>query len=83
MCGFNTLVVYDNVAEFDPDDCPWDCMRPCEKVCPANAILQKVLSILNCLDLHYSCLICYIRFKAYPCSFLKATSVNIAGRSFG
>ncbi|XP_069148394.1 uncharacterized protein [Solanum lycopersicum] len=28
-------------AEFDPDDCPWDCMRPCEKVCPANAILQK------------------------------------------
>ncbi|XP_077218656.1 uncharacterized protein LOC143852820 isoform X2 [Tasmannia lanceolata] len=26
-------------AEFDPEDCPLDCSRPCEKVCPANAIL--------------------------------------------
>ncbi|KAA8531223.1 hypothetical protein F0562_005863 [Nyssa sinensis] len=25
-------------AEFDPDDCPLDCSRPCEIVCPANAI---------------------------------------------
>jgi Fe-S-cluster-containing hydrogenase component 2 len=25
-------------AEFDPDNCPADCLRPCEKVCPANAI---------------------------------------------
>nr|GMD84696.1 uncharacterized protein LOC109170232 [Ipomoea batatas] len=25
-------------AEFDPDDCPVDCSRPCENVCPANAI---------------------------------------------
>nr|DAD47539.1 TPA_asm: hypothetical protein HUJ06_017476 [Nelumbo nucifera] len=25
-------------AEFDPDDCPLDCSRPCEMVCPANAI---------------------------------------------
>ncbi|CAI0626581.1 unnamed protein product [Linum tenue] len=25
-------------AEFDPDDCPMDCSRPCELVCPANAI---------------------------------------------
>ncbi|KAL3508169.1 hypothetical protein ACH5RR_033551 [Cinchona calisaya] len=26
-------------AEFDPDDCPTDCSRPCQNVCPANAIL--------------------------------------------
>ncbi|KAK9147066.1 hypothetical protein Sjap_006969 [Stephania japonica] len=25
-------------AEFDPEDCPPDCSRPCENVCPANAI---------------------------------------------
>ncbi|KAF5737062.1 hypothetical protein HS088_TW14G01218 [Tripterygium wilfordii] len=25
-------------AEFDPEDCPLDCSRPCELVCPANAI---------------------------------------------
>ncbi|KAL7178298.1 hypothetical protein ACSBR2_031447 [Camellia fascicularis] len=25
-------------AEFDPNDCPLDCSRPCEIVCPANAI---------------------------------------------
>ncbi|KAH7678610.1 RLI1 protein [Dioscorea alata] len=28
-------------AEFDPEDCPPDCSRPCEMVCPANAILLK------------------------------------------
>lgn len=25
-------------TEFDPEDCPADCSRPCEVVCPANAI---------------------------------------------
>ncbi|XWS38934.1 hypothetical protein CRYUN_Cryun18bG0006400 [Craigia yunnanensis] len=25
-------------AEFDPENCPSDCSRPCEIVCPANAI---------------------------------------------
>ncbi|XP_059433924.1 uncharacterized protein LOC132167048 [Corylus avellana] len=25
-------------AEFDPEDCPLDCSRPCEVVCPASAI---------------------------------------------
>ncbi|KAL3829330.1 hypothetical protein ACJIZ3_018132 [Penstemon smallii] len=25
-------------AEFDPDYCPVECTRPCENVCPANAI---------------------------------------------
>ncbi|XP_039126884.1 uncharacterized protein LOC120263025 isoform X2 [Dioscorea cayenensis subsp. rotundata] len=31
-------------AEFDPEDCPPDCSRPCEMVCPANAILLKRMS---------------------------------------
>ncbi|XP_072954484.1 uncharacterized protein [Typha angustifolia] len=31
-------------AEFDPEDCPPDCSRPCETVCPADAIsLERVL----------------------------------------
>ncbi|XP_004295079.1 PREDICTED: uncharacterized protein LOC101307188 [Fragaria vesca subsp. vesca] len=25
-------------AEFDPEECPLDCSRPCERVCPADAI---------------------------------------------
>ncbi|OAY69811.1 hypothetical protein ACMD2_04729 [Ananas comosus] len=29
------------VAKFDPEDCPGDCLRPCEKVCPADAILLE------------------------------------------
>ncbi|KAI4372502.1 hypothetical protein MLD38_010724 [Melastoma candidum] len=33
-------------AEFDPADCPLDCTRPCENVCPANAI---ILSKKDCL----------------------------------
>ncbi|CAA3020777.1 Hypothetical predicted protein [Olea europaea subsp. europaea] len=27
-------------AEFDPNDCPLDCSRPCENICPAHAILN-------------------------------------------
>ncbi|XP_043694375.1 uncharacterized protein LOC122645094 [Telopea speciosissima] len=30
-------------AEFDPDDCPSDCSRPCEMVCPANAISLELI----------------------------------------
>ncbi|MEG4216873.1 LdpA C-terminal domain-containing domain [Microcoleus sp. Pol14C6] len=26
-------------AEFNPADCPLDCWRPCEKICPAEAIV--------------------------------------------
>ncbi|KAL5700270.1 hypothetical protein ACHQM5_025739 [Ranunculus cassubicifolius] len=29
-------------TEFDPDGCPLDCTRPCQKVCPANAISLTV-----------------------------------------
>ena len=28
-------------AEFNSQDCPEDCSRPCEKICPAQAILFK------------------------------------------
>lgn len=31
-------------AEFDPEDCPPDCSRPCENVCPANAISLQIRS---------------------------------------
>lgn len=31
-----TMVLF--LTEFDPEDCPLDCSRPCEIVCPANAI---------------------------------------------
>ncbi|XVE65513.1 hypothetical protein DITRI_Ditri08aG0005700 [Diplodiscus trichospermus] len=31
-------------AEFYPDDCPSDCSRPCEIVCPANAIKGGVIT---------------------------------------
>ncbi|CAM8927017.1 unnamed protein product [Rhodiola kirilowii] len=31
-------------AEFDPEECPDDCSRPCEKVCPADAISGGVLT---------------------------------------
>ncbi|TVU00710.1 hypothetical protein EJB05_53852, partial [Eragrostis curvula] len=31
-------------AEFDPEDCPPNCSKPCEKVCPADAIsLQSAM----------------------------------------
>ncbi|RDX79629.1 hypothetical protein CR513_39926 [Mucuna pruriens] len=34
-------------AEFDPEDCPADCSRPCESVCPANAISFQGKSTLG------------------------------------
>ncbi|PNX96935.1 4Fe-4S ferredoxin - iron-sulfur binding protein [Trifolium pratense] len=34
-------------AEFDPEDCPADCSRPCENVCPANAISFQEKSTLG------------------------------------
>ncbi|KAM3755727.1 hypothetical protein ACB098_02G061500 [Castanea mollissima] len=34
----NLSLVYTLAGEFDPEDCPLDCSRPCEIVCPASAI---------------------------------------------
>ncbi|GFZ21729.1 hypothetical protein Acr_29g0008910 [Actinidia rufa] len=35
-------------AEFDPNDCPLDCSRPCEIVCPADAIsLEATTGVLK------------------------------------
>jgi Fe-S-cluster-containing hydrogenase component 2 len=28
-------------AEFDPAECPTDCLRPCERICPADAIAKQ------------------------------------------
>jgi Fe-S-cluster-containing hydrogenase component 2 len=28
-------------AEFDPTQCPINCLRPCERICPADAILPQ------------------------------------------
>ena len=33
--------VHFRKAYFDPEKCPETCSRPCEKVCPANAIQQS------------------------------------------
>ncbi|KAK4357648.1 hypothetical protein RND71_023258 [Anisodus tanguticus] len=35
-----------NTEKFDLEDCPQDCVRRCEKVYPANAILKKVTSVI-------------------------------------
>ncbi len=34
-------------AEFDPELCPADCPRPCEKICPAQAIVFQTASNLT------------------------------------
>jgi Fe-S-cluster-containing hydrogenase component 2 len=31
-------------AEFDPAQCPVDCLRPCEPICPADAISQGIIA---------------------------------------
>ncbi len=42
-------------AEFDPNHCPSDCNRPCEKVCPTNAIQFELefSGVMN--ELCYGC----------------------------
>ncbi|KAL6897944.1 hypothetical protein ACP4OV_006903 [Aristida adscensionis] len=38
-------------AEFDPEECPPDCSKPCEKVCPAGAIsLNRVVDGGDCTE---------------------------------
>ncbi|HEY9834164.1 MAG TPA: LdpA C-terminal domain-containing domain [Stenomitos sp.] len=34
-------------AEFDPQLCPADCSRPCEKICPAQAIVFQTPNLIN------------------------------------
>lgn len=36
---YSDLTLSITISEFDAADCPLDCSRPCEVVCPANAIL--------------------------------------------
>ncbi|KAL6607800.1 hypothetical protein ACP70R_040863 [Stipagrostis hirtigluma subsp. patula] len=43
-------------AEFDPEDCPPYCSKPCEKVCPADAIsLERVTDGGDCAQSDSSC----------------------------
>ncbi|XP_078444227.1 uncharacterized protein LOC144713504 isoform X2 [Wolffia australiana] len=35
--------VHFRKAEFDPENCPIDCARPCERVCPASAISLNMI----------------------------------------
>ncbi|KAL8205054.1 hypothetical protein R6Q57_010677 [Mikania cordata] len=54
-------------AEFDPDDCPMDCSRPCENTCPANAIYKEGVITERC----YGCGRC---FPVCPFDKIKAIS---------
>ncbi|MFS7909460.1 putative iron-sulfur binding protein LdpA [Helianthus anomalus] len=54
-------------AEFDPDDCPIDCSRPCENICPANAISNQGVTTERC----YGCGRC---FPVCPYDKIKAIS---------
>ncbi|PWA50416.1 ABC transporter ABCE, Iron-sulfur binding protein LdpA [Artemisia annua] len=59
-------------AEFDPDDCPVDCSRPCEKICPANAIsFQSALEPGVITERCYGCGRC---FPVCPYDKIKAIS---------
>ncbi|CAI0626583.1 unnamed protein product [Linum tenue] len=61
------------IAEFDPDDCPMDCSRPCELVCPANAIK---------LDDHSGVITerCYGCGRCFPvCPYDKISFLQLAG----
>ncbi|KAL4572936.1 hypothetical protein LXL04_019724 [Taraxacum kok-saghyz] len=42
--------------EFDTDNCPKDCTRPCEKICPANAIFKAGVITERC----YCCGRCFL-----------------------
>ncbi|KAK1411739.1 hypothetical protein QVD17_32433 [Tagetes erecta] len=42
-------------AEFDPQDCPIDCSRPCQNICPANAISNQGVMTDRC----YGCGRCF------------------------
>ncbi|XP_021831077.1 uncharacterized protein LOC110771138 [Prunus avium] len=39
-------------AEFDPEDCPLDCSKPCERVCPADAISLEAQNSTTQLSFH-------------------------------
>ncbi|KAF5824136.1 putative iron-sulfur binding protein LdpA [Helianthus annuus] len=54
-------------AEFHPDDCPIDCSRPCEIICPANAISNQGVTTERC----YGCGRC---FPVCPYDKIKAIS---------
>ncbi|XXG84480.1 hypothetical protein AAC387_Pa10g1987 [Persea americana] len=74
-------------AEFDPEECPADCSRPCEMVCPANAISLKKGGVIK--ERCYGCGRCfpicpydnirghsYIRDASSTCQLLEQDVVD-------
>lgn len=62
-------------AEFDPNDCPLDCSRPCEIVCPANAIsLEGAAGILQGGVITERCYGCGRCLPVCPYDKIRATT---------
>lgn len=76
--------------EFNPDDCPMDCSRPCENICPANAIsyfgkagLPKVhLHFLNFALTFFISIIIYITSISRVVSWLSDVMAVAAAYQF-
>ncbi|KAH6769583.1 hypothetical protein C2S52_014386 [Perilla frutescens var. hirtella] len=61
-------------AEFDPDDCPPDCSRPCENVCPADAISNSSIAGLSKGVLAERCYGCGRCLPICPYDKIRATT---------
>ena len=69
-------------AQFDPEICPSDCKRPCEKVCPAFAIpsiekLTKYQSNINEGVISNRCYGCGRCVPICPYGYIKTTSYSV------
>ncbi|XP_076921746.1 uncharacterized protein LOC143583285 [Bidens hawaiensis] len=72
-------------AEFDPDDCPTDCSRPCENICPANAISKEGVTRERCYGCGRCLPVCpydkieaisYVRYAAATSKLLERDDVD-------
>lgn len=63
------------LPEFDPDECPPDCSRPCENVCPADAISSSSESgfskVLICLFIIFYVIVPLLVFFSIMCNIHK------------
>tara|TARA_Y100001968_G_scaffold194609_1_gene178538 strand:+ start:4271 stop:5275 length:1005 start_codon:yes stop_codon:yes gene_type:complete len=67
--------VHFRKAYFDPNNCPKDCSRPCEKVCPADAINKGILES-RC----YGCGRC---LPICPLGIIKEKELSLSTNDFG